>query len=96
MRDYGLNDAMSSWYCGMSIYYDFCDDPYGKSCEYGKGVSGAGNIRTTRTGNNDELTLLVLSYYDPLTDVGAATLFYDGSCTGTSGRFFAHPDFGTK
>ena len=66
MHDYGINDAVSSWYCGKNVAYDFCRNGPNTNCDAGEGNRGAGNIKSSYIEKNDSMTAVYLSEYDPL------------------------------
>ena len=93
MRNYDMDNAMSSWYCGKGVSYEFCDDAVDDDCTEDHGNSGAGNARTTFTRPDDNLTTLKLKLYDSASQ-GAVVLFHDPGCTGRSGVFFSPSEAG--
>lgn len=83
-----FNNTISSWWCGKGVKYDFCKNNHTGACDGMNlnGTFGAGNIRSTVTGLEDNITSVFLYSYDPM--VQAAITTFDGSsCTGQSGRF---------
>lgn len=78
MSSAGFNDRMNSWWCGKNVSYDFCDNSSG-GCKRGDGYSGAGNARSIDIGNKNEMSRLVMRYYDPA-ERGAVTIFRYGDC----------------
>ena len=91
MRDYNFDDRMTGYVCGSEVAYDFCNDPLGYECGYGKGSWGAGTQWNRHIGADDRLTLLKLRTYDAA-EHGAVVVFNDPDCTGVSGRFYANKD----
>jgi len=92
MDDYnGFGDKMSSYWCGANVSFDFCDQKDG-DCRGGDDLnSGAGNIRCSDGGNDNNLDRIYLRYYDPSTQ-GAITVFRDHNCTDDHARFEASID----
>ena len=83
-----LNDANSSWWCGKSVAYKFCNGKAGESC--GSFTSGAGSGRSAKMGRQDQVSSVYLYPYDP-DKQGAVTLFENDNCIGLSAAYMA-PD----
>lgn len=80
-----MQDAMSSWWCGKSVSYDFCNNT-ASSCTQGNGMTGAGHARSPNAGHNDSVSRVNMRYYDASAQ-GAVTTFYDSECRSDAGRF---------
>ena len=76
-----FSNKASSWWCGKSVAYDFCLNGE-EDCK----LSGAGNGRSPAMGKGDRLDVVKMRYYDAA-ERGAVTVFVDGDCKGTHGRF---------
>ena len=46
LRDYNFNDTISSYMCGNSVAYDFCNDFSYSDCSQNNGNHGAGATRS--------------------------------------------------
>ena len=87
MNDHGINDKISSWYCGKNLAYDFCNDN-NNSCGGGQGLSGAGTAYSRQIGFNNRLTILNLYPYD-VSKRGAVMVFSDQGCQEDVSRFYS-------
>jgi len=83
-------NRVSSYWCGKSVAFDFCDHYYG-DCSKETGVSGAGNVKNPKIGRNDKADRLRLRYYD-VAERGAVMLFRDKDCEAQTGRFYSATD----
>lgn len=91
LHDYDFNDKQASWWCGKSVAYDMCNNFEDDDCNNDHGNMGAGNIRTSDCGHDDDLTTLKMKFYDPEV-LGAVTIFTSVDCTGPNGRLWASED----
>jgi len=71
------NDKMTSWICGKSVEYWFCDEEPSLDCRNGHGELGAGPAYNPAVGHNDKMTTIKLYPYDPINGPGAAIIFKD-------------------
>ena len=65
LRDYGMNDKVSSWYCGKNVAYDFCYASAQEYCDQSYGNRGAGNARSAYIDVELSMSIVYLSEYDP-------------------------------
>mmetsp|Transcript_12428 Transcript_12428/g.15869 ORF Transcript_12428/g.15869 Transcript_12428/m.15869 type:complete len:263 (+) Transcript_12428:232-1020(+) len=80
---------MTSWWCGKSVAYEFCNDDDYSTCYGDKSMSGAGSGRNPDVGdNNDKVSMIMLNPYDPVR-LGGVTLFHNDECSGKHGLFYA-------
>lgn len=82
---------MSSYECGSAVAFDLCNNTSG-TCTSKYGSTGAGHVRTSQAGHNDNVDRLYLRKYDP-TVQGAIVAFKDAGCKNNSGRFYSSTDF---
>lgn len=73
MADYGLNDKVSSWWCGKSVKYKHCNNTSG-SCDELNGMSGAGNIMNYEAGQDNQMSRVLLEPYNAAVQ-GSITTF---------------------
>lgn len=83
-----MDNWMSSWSCGKSVSYDFCNTTDWYCSSNTDSNSGAGNIYSGLVGNNNFASALKLERYDPLVKP-AVVLFQNKGCENKSGRYFA-------
>ena len=83
-----FNDKTSSFWCGKKLAYEFCENMFADSCTQGKGISGAGTVRSALVGHNNTVTTVNLHHYD-VARQGAVVLFGDKDCKGMMARFYA-------
>lgn len=90
MGDYGFHDNISSYECGAYVSFDLCYNVSG-DCSHGNGSTGAGHVRTSKAGSNDNIDRVYLRSYDA-SSIGAVTMFANYDCKGDSGRFISPED----
>ena len=83
---------MKSWMCGKNVYFSACDNGIydGHFCSGMHGQSIAGASQNASRGLDHDVDLIILQWYDSVEETGAASLFFNEDCTGSSGAFFAN------
>jgi len=92
LRHYGFNDKLSSWICGRDVAYQWWNAPNKGS--YGNGTGGAGGAYTPDIVFHDRATMLHLDAYDAVNGRGAALLWTEKGCRGTSSPVYSSDELG--
>jgi len=82
-----FDNKMNGWVCGKSVWYEFCDS--WDECHYANGTCGAGAAYTPWVKWTNRLSRLNLYEYDAVNGHGAALLWTEYDCKGTSSPFFS-------
>lgn len=78
---------MSSWICGKNVSAQFCNHP--DACNWGNGTAAVGSSFTPDVKWDNQASRLILDSYDPIRGNGAALLWTEWDCKGTSTPIFS-------
>ena len=87
-----LDNKISSYYCGKSIWYNFCKDSGGE-CSGSRISSGAGHTKNhmLADGFGDSISSVKIGPYDANV-MGAVTMFHNWDCHESSARVYWNPE----